>query len=180
MGVPDHHIDAYGDTLRTMIKNENLHHLSTFDLRDVYGTTLTYDQKRTKTAEQYAPTLDQLRHEVRTDESTLRMYRGITRFLLEDTPHWTGTRAALQRQSRQRAYHVIARSRAWAHLIHHHHPHTVRLSIHPQNRNNPKYGIKLLNTTNPWTTPWHATLLKHPHNTYQLLPHTQAAQQGTP
>ncbi|MFI0740321.1 L-tyrosine/L-tryptophan isonitrile synthase family protein [Streptomyces sp. NPDC021100] len=179
IGVPDEHIDAYGDALRTMIQEEGLDHLGTFDLRDVYGPDLDYDEKRRMTADRYAPTVEQLRAEVKTDESTLRMYRGITRFLVEDTPDWTGSKAALQRQSRQRAYHVIARSRAWASLIADYHQDTVRLSIHPQNRNEAKYGIKFLDTTNPWTTPWHATLLKHPDG-FQLVHHTRAAELGEP
>jgi len=56
----------------------------------------------------------------------------ITRFLGEDTADHPGTRSALQRECRQRAYGVIQRSRAWGDLIAEHHPHGVRLSTHPQ------------------------------------------------
>ncbi|WP_436318709.1 L-tyrosine/L-tryptophan isonitrile synthase family protein [Streptomyces griseofuscus] len=42
---------------------------------------------------------------------------------------WTGTRSALQRACRQRAYGVIQRGRAWGTLIAEHHPRAVRLSI---------------------------------------------------
>ncbi|CAM5626530.1 hypothetical protein SRIMM317S_02214 [Streptomyces rimosus subsp. rimosus] len=75
-----------------------LSHLSTFDLRDVYGD-LPCDAKREQVLRRYAPSLDALRAETRDtaahDGETLRLYRGITRFLFEDTTGFEGTRSAL-------------------------------------------------------------------------------------
>jgi len=79
---------------------------------------------------------------------------GMFAFAVEDTADFTGTRSALQRECRKRACGVIQRSRAWGDLIAEHHPRSVRLSIHPQPIGTPKFGIRLLDAPNAWTTPW--------------------------
>lgn len=119
--VPDRDIDAYSDELAAMIDREGLQHLATFDMRDVLGD-LPYDDKRALVHARFAPSLEDLRAEVRSDEETNSLYRGITRFLVDDTADFTGTRSALQRECRRRAYGVIQRSRAWGTLIAEQHP----------------------------------------------------------
>ncbi|TXS46327.1 pyoverdine biosynthesis protein PvcA [Streptomyces sp. uw30] len=171
--VPDHHIDAYADELRALIRESDLSHLSVFDLRDVLGD-LPHDTKRAHVHDRYAPTLEALRTEVRTDAPTVALYRGITRFLVEDTAGFSGTRSALQRECRSRAYGVIQRSRAWGELIAEHHPRAVRLSIHPQPAGAPKFGIRLLDAPDAWTTPWHSTALREPDGTWMLMPRARA------
>lgn len=175
--VPDDHIDAYADELRALIRESRLNRLSVFDLRDVLGD-LPHDTKRTHVHDRYAPTLDALRAEVRTDAPTLALYRGITRFLVEDTADFTGTRSALQRECRRRAYGVIQRSRAWGALIADHHPRAVRLSIHPQPAGAPKFGIRLLDAPDAWTTPWHSAALREPDGTWTLMPRARAQRLG--
>ncbi|MFI1467198.1 L-tyrosine/L-tryptophan isonitrile synthase family protein [Streptomyces wuyuanensis] len=175
--VPDEHVDAYSDELSRLIGELGLDHLSVFDLRDVLGD-LPHPAKRARVHDRYAPGLDELRSEVRTDEHTLALYRGITRFLLDDTADFTGTRSALQRECRRRAYGVIQRSRAWGELIAEHHPRSVRLSIHPQPVGAPKFGIRLLDAPDAWTTPWHSTALRGADGTWSLLPRAQAAGLG--
>ncbi|MER6024630.1 isocyanide synthase family protein [Streptomyces sp. NPDC001851] len=177
IGVPDDHIDAYADDLRVQIGRMGLHRLSVFDLRDVLGD-LPHDTKRTRIHERYAPTLAALRAETRVDDQSLALYRGITRFLVEDTADWTGTRSALQRSCRQRAYGVIQRSRAWGTLIAEHHPRAVRLSIHPQPIGAPKFGIRLLDAPDAWTTPWHSAALHRSDGTWTLMPRARAARLG--
>jgi pyoverdine/dityrosine biosynthesis protein Dit1 len=175
--VPDHHIDAYADELRALIRQSDLHHLSVFDLRDVLGD-LPHATKRAHVLDRHAPTLDALRAEVRTDASTLALYRGITRFLVEDTADFRGTRSALQRECRRRAYGVIQRSRAWGALIAEHHPSAVRLSIHPQSAGAAKFGIRLLDAPDAWTTPWHSAALHEPDGTWTLMPRAGAQRLG--
>ncbi|MEU4134315.1 isocyanide synthase family protein [Streptomyces wuyuanensis] len=175
--VPDEHVDAYSDELSRLIRELRLDHLSVFDLRDVLGD-LPHPAKRAWVHDRYAPGLDELHHEVRTDEHTLALYRGITRFLLDDTAGFTGTRSALQRECRRRAYGVIQRSRAWGALVAEHHPRSVRLSIHPQPAGALKFGIRLLDTPDAWTTPWHAAALLSADGTWRLLPRAQAAGLG--
>ncbi|WP_432040062.1 L-tyrosine/L-tryptophan isonitrile synthase family protein [Streptomyces cucumeris] len=177
IGVTDEHVDAYSDDLRVLIRRLGLERLSVFDLRDVLGG-LTPDAKRAHVHESYAPTVEALRAEVRADENTLALYRGITRFLVEDTADYPGTRSALQRECRQRAYGVIRRSRAWGDLVADHHPHSVRLSIHPQPVGAAKFGIRLLDAPDAWTTPWHASALRRADGSWALMPRAKAAQRG--
>ncbi|AKJ11777.1 pyoverdine biosynthesis protein PvcA [Streptomyces incarnatus] len=177
IGVPDDHIDAYADDLRTQLNRMDLGRLSVFDLRDALGD-LPHDTKRARVHERYAPTREALRAEIAADGQALALYRGITRFLVEDTTGWTGTRSALQRACRQRAYGVIQRSRAWGALIAAQHPRAVRLSIHPQPIGAPKFGIRLLDTADAWTTPWHSTALHRTDGTWTLVPRTEAARLG--
>ncbi|MFJ8636695.1 L-tyrosine/L-tryptophan isonitrile synthase family protein [Streptomyces sp. NPDC093568] len=175
--VPDHHIDAYADELRALIRESDLDRLSVFDLRDVLGD-LPHDVKRAEVHHRHAPSLDALRAEVRDDAPTLALYRGITRFLVEDTADFTGTRSALQRECRRRAYGVIQRSRAWGALIAGRHPSAVRLSIHPQPAGAPKFGIRLLDAPDVWATPWHSAALREPDGRWTLLPRARAERLG--
>ncbi|ANP52566.1 pyoverdine/dityrosine biosynthesis protein Dit1 [Streptomyces griseochromogenes] len=175
--VPDRHIDAYADELRTLIDDLALGRLSVFDLRDVFGP-LAHDAKRARVHDRYAPPVAALRAQVRSDEPTLALYRGITRFLVEDATDFSGTRSALQRECRERAYGVIQRSRAWGTLIAEHHPRAVRLSIHPQPVGAAKFGIRLLDAPDAWTTPWHSAALLRPDGTWTLLPRARAAGLG--
>ncbi|MEU7137441.1 isocyanide synthase family protein [Streptomyces sp. NPDC046261] len=177
IGVPDAHIDAYGDGLRALIRDEGLRHLETFDMRHVHGDA-DYDTKRALVTEAYAPSPDALRALVRGDEETARLYRGITRFLVEDTAGFTGTRSALQRECRRRAYGVIARSRAWGDLIAHCHPHSVRLSIHPQRPGAAKFGIRLLESADAWATPWHTAVLRDAGGAARLVRRADAEKLG--
>lgn len=175
--VPDEHIDAYADELRGLVDQLGLRRLSVFDLRNVLGD-LPHDTKRAHIHERYAPTVEALRAEIRADSHALALYRGITRFLVEDTADHAGTRSALQRDCRRRAYGVIQRSRAWGDLIAEHHPHAVRLSIHPQSVGAPKFGIRLLAAPDVWTTPWHAAALHRTDGTWTLMPQATAARLG--
>ncbi|GAA0617014.1 isocyanide synthase family protein [Streptomyces crystallinus] len=175
--VPDDHIDAYADELRALIAAAGLDRLSVFDLRDVLGD-LPHAAKRAHVHERYAPSVEALRAEVRTDEQTLALYRGITRFLVEDTARFAGTRSALQRECRLRAYGVIQRSRAWGDLIADHHGDAVRLSIHPQPVGAAKFGIRLLEAPDAWTTPWHSAALRRADGTWTLMPSAAAAPLG--
>ncbi|MGC0420988.1 L-tyrosine/L-tryptophan isonitrile synthase family protein [Embleya sp. AB8] len=175
--VPDPHVDAYTDELRAIIARDGLSRLSVFDLRDVLDTR-SHDDKRAWLHARHAPTVADLRAQVRTDEDTLRLYRGITRFLFEDTFDFPGTRSALQRDCRTRAYGVIQRSRAWGDLVAEHHPRAVRLSIHPQRRGADKFGIRLLDAPDAWATPWHTTVLRRPDGHPRLVHRADAERIG--
>lgn len=177
INVPDAQIDAYGDTLRGLIEGADLRHLDTFDLRQVHGD-LPYDTKRALVTDAFAPSLAALRAQTRADEETARLYRGITRFLVEDTADFTGSRSALQRACRERAYGVIARSRAWGDLIADWYPRSVRLSIHPQPPGAAKFGIRLLEHGDAWATPWHAAVLQQADGEARLLRRVDAERLG--
>lgn len=175
--VPDEQVDAYGDELRAMMDREGLTRLGTFNLNDVLGER-SYDDKRTLLLDRYAPAMEQLHAEVRNEEDTKRLYCGITRFLVEDTAGFDGSRSALQRECRQRAYGVIQRSRAWGALIADHHTRSVRLSIHPQSLGAAKFGIRLLDSADAWTTPWHSCVLHRSDGSWELIRRDEAEQHG--
>src|ERR1051326_3595487 len=118
--VPDKHIDEYADIIKQMINWGGLDALETFSLDDVFGD-LGYDEKRRLLETEFAEPTEAIREQVRQGGPSLDLYRGITRFLAEDAGDFTGTRSALQRESRQRAYGVIRRSQAWGRLIARHH-----------------------------------------------------------
>ncbi|GHE05187.1 hypothetical protein GCM10010339_39980 [Streptomyces alanosinicus] len=139
---------------------------------------LPHDRKRAHVHQHHAPAVEALRAEVHADDQVRALYRGITRFLVEDTPDFPGTRSALQRACRQRAYGVLQRSRAWGTLIAAHHPAAVRLSIHPQPAGAEKFGIRLLDAPDAWTTPWHSAALHRADGTWTLMPRTRAARLG--
>lgn len=177
IGVPDHHIDAYAHELATMLTLEHLTHISVFTLADVLGD-IPYDTKRLRVHDRYAPSVDELRALAKKDPHLMRLYLGITRFLLEDTTGFIGTRSALQRACRQRAYGVIQRSMAWGALIADCHPRSVRLSIHPQPVGD-KFGIQLLGCDDTWTTPWHSCAVRHPDGAWRLMRRDAAEKLGT-
>jgi pyoverdine/dityrosine biosynthesis protein Dit1 len=177
--VPDEHVEEYGAALEKMIAEEATSSIELFSLADVYGD-LSYPEKRRILTDEFAQSIDSLRAEVRVNDDTLRLYRGITRFLVEDTkdPESMGSKRALQRDSKQRAYGVIQRSRAWSDLVDEHHKDSVRLSIHPQPCGVPKLGIALLNIENPWVTPWHSVAVLDQDGEIFLTKRSEAAQIG--
>lgn len=161
LGVSDENVTAYARELDRMISRIGTGHLEQFTLDDVYSGA-GHEEMRTMLSTAYAPTLDELRTEVRAGGAPLAMYRGITRFMLEDLsgPDYTGTRSALQRRCRDLAYRVIQRSRAWGDLLGKLFPSAIRLSIHPQPCSTEKIGILLGDTPDAWLTPWHSVAVE--------------------
>jgi pyoverdine/dityrosine biosynthesis protein Dit1 len=130
--------------------------LELFNLDDEYETN-DYDEMRRNLVARYGEPLEKIQADVRAGGEPLSLYRGITRFLLDDSNgNEPGTsRTALQKECRRRAYGVIQRSKAWGGLVTKRFPHAVRLSIHPQACSFEKIGIHMLETADNWLTPWH-------------------------
>lgn len=161
----DADVTAYQDELSRMIAEGNLDSISTFNLDELYDG-MSFDRMREQLMDQHGDSLEALRSAVSrggkapdatTDEKeSHRLYLGITRFLVEDAtfPGQTQSRTALQKESRTRAYEVIARSKAWGDLVELRFPNAVRLSIHPQGCGDRKLGIRLIEPDH-WLTPWH-------------------------
>lgn len=176
--VPDAHITEYASALREMAAEEGASALSFFSLENVYGS-VSFDEKRRLLTAEYAEPVAALQHQVRHDERALSLYRGITRFLVEDAgPAYGGTRSALLKDCRQRAYGVIQRSRAWSDLIARSFPRSCRLSIHPQQCGSAKFGITLLESTETWTTPWHSAAVQRADGTLTLMKRSEAEKVG--
>jgi pyoverdine/dityrosine biosynthesis protein Dit1 len=156
--IADSDIASYQAELRVMMGEMDHGPLGAFSLDREYNGR-TYGKMRRLLMEHYGEGVEELKRQVRRGGDLLTLYRGITRFLLEDAdkPDYKKSRAALQRECRERAYGVIQRSRAWGRLIAERFPEAVRLSIHPQPCGSDKLGINLLDTSDNWITPWHGT-----------------------
>ncbi|MGH3962178.1 MAG: L-tyrosine/L-tryptophan isonitrile synthase family protein [Pseudonocardiaceae bacterium] len=159
--IADSDITFYQAELKGMIEQNSPGSLDVFGLDGEYGGCV-YEKMRFLLMERYGEGVDELKRQVREGGDLLTLYRGITRFLLEDAdrPRHKKSRAALQRECRERAYGVIQRSRAWGRLIAERFPEAVRLSIHPQPCGSDKLGINLLDASDNWITPWHGTAVE--------------------
>lgn len=158
LGVSDEDITTYRRELQVMIDNLPRRRIRLVALDDFPGFARhSHNQTRKLLAEAYAEDLDSLRERVRAG-TDVALYRAITRFLFEDgnTATYQGSRSALQRAARARAYQMMQRSKAWGDLLVERYPEAVRLSIHPQPCGAPKLGIHLTETSDNWLTPWHS------------------------
>jgi pyoverdine/dityrosine biosynthesis protein Dit1 len=159
--IPDSDITAYQVELKAMIHQKQYTSISLFNLDDEFESC-SFDEMRQRLVNQYGEPLDALKAQIREGGEPLSLYRGITRFLLEDAsgPNVKESRTALQKECRVRAYGVIQRSKAWGNLVAQRFPKAVRLSIHPQPCGSEKLGIHLLETADNWLTPWHGAAVE--------------------
>ena len=169
VGMQESHVTSYQTELDKLIDEMSLKDISTFNLDHVYKD-LSFNQMRDELMKTYSNSSDFLKHKVRNgakpgatpeEVEANRMYRGITRFLFEDSlfPGQEKSRAAIQRDAKSRAYEVIRRSNAWSELIEELFPEAVRLSIHPQACGSKKLGIRLVGNES-WMTPWHGVAME--------------------
>lgn len=179
IGVSDENVTRYVHEINHMINRIGAVHLGQFTLDEVYPGA-DHAQLRARLTAGRGTHPDELRAEVRQGGDLVHMYRGITRFMLEDlsVPEYTGSRAALQRRCRELAYGVIARSRAWDELLGELFPDAVRLSIHPQPCSTRKIGLLLADTPDVWLTPWHSTAVETGDGRFTLMKRAEAEAAG--
>lgn len=169
VGMKESNVTAYQVELDRLIKEMSLSDISTFNLDDFFEE-LSFVQMRDELMMCYGNSLDFLKNKIQNgakssappdEQEANRMYRGITRFLFEDSMFsgQTKSRTTVQKESRSRAYEVIRRSNAWSELITERFPDAVRLSIHPQSCGAKKLGIRLVGNEN-WMTPWHGVAVE--------------------
>ncbi|KAI0881580.1 Pyoverdine/dityrosine biosynthesis protein-domain-containing protein [Annulohypoxylon maeteangense] len=118
------------------------------------------------------------------DPAILALYRGFSRFMLEDLEHHpftrTMSRSKQKKLSAKVAFEMIMRNQAYSNLVELLFPNHIRLSIHAHNNAGPKFGIQLFDpavvravetlspNSNPMTsrdllhipTPWHNSVVK--------------------
>ncbi len=171
VGMKETDVTAYQIELDRLIEELHITDLSTFNLDDHFGS-LDFATMREELMATYGTSLEELRAKVQAGATTLgsledqesnRMYRGITRFMFEDSlyPGQKKSRTALQAEAKTKAYEVIRRSNAWSELIAERFPRSVRLSIHPQGCGAKKLGIRLI-ADESWMTPWHGVAVETP------------------
>ena len=107
------------------------------------------------------------------------MFNGVHRFIKDDMSFMAlyESRNQLARQSKEIAYQVIQRSRAWDKLLEHAFPNTLRLSIHPYPLEHHKFGVELVKGHDRWATPWHNVALKI-KDSFQLVKRIEALRMG--
>ncbi|HEY4145499.1 isocyanide synthase family protein [Pinirhizobacter sp.] len=158
--VPDTTVAEYQDELRKLVAAIAPLHIQIVNLHDLLPAdhaSVDFEGARTKLMDRHGTGADNIRAELMADEIGRAHYRAITRFMFEDglTPGYEGSRTALQADSKQRAIEVVRRSRAWGNLLDEVFPGALRLSIHPQAPDSPKFGIHLSDCADSWLTPWH-------------------------
>lgn len=179
--VTDHHVSEYVNALRRFAAKKYPEYFDFFNLEDVYDKVDDYSVLREELMIEHGETLKPLRHRIKTEEEAGTMFKGITRFMLEDfsgiSKFSQYSRTALQKKAKTAAYRVIQRSNAWSRLLKKEKQDALRLSIHPQRLVSDKIGISLVSKNDVWTTPWHSVLVKE-GATYKLMPRDQAEQLG--
>ncbi|EQK99448.1 Pyoverdine biosynthesis [Ophiocordyceps sinensis CO18] len=115
------------------------------------GTRLTEEAETCRRILQEAFQLDhgELRRRLDShDTGIVALYRGFSRFMLEDLALNPYTRGRSQSQRRKLsskvAFEMIQRNQAYSNLVEVMFPHHVRLSIHAHNNSGPKFGIQML------------------------------------
>ncbi|KAG6324995.1 hypothetical protein E4U44_007984 [Claviceps purpurea] len=82
------------------------------------------------------------------EASMIALYRGFSKFMLEDlaTNKYTShlSRTQLRKKSAKVAFEMIQRNQAYSNLVQILFPHHVRLSIHAHDNAGPKFGIQML------------------------------------
>ncbi|WMT05006.1 isocyanide synthase family protein [Lysobacter yananisis] len=156
VGLHEPDVTAYQRGIESIIEELRLEALSTFNLDDLFPGC-DFAEMRSRLMARHGRPLDDLRAAVRAGGEARQIYCGITRFLFEDAlrPDLGISRTALQKLCRERAYHVVQRSKAWDGLLAGEFPDAVRLSIHPQGCGSGKIGIHMMATADEWLTPWH-------------------------
>lgn len=180
INVNDDTINTYQGKIKALIHDEQLNCLDVLNLGDIdefAALTDDYDVLRSTLLQGYADPLEDIRTFLINDEDGTRLYRAITRFMFEDglMPDYQGSKTALQRDARQRAYGVIQSSWAWGNLLAQCFPDAIRLSIHPQPASSLKMGIHMLPTKDDWLTPWHGTAVEV-DGTFLLMKKTEAVE----
>jgi pyoverdine/dityrosine biosynthesis protein Dit1 len=186
VGMLEEDVSAYQKEITRMIEDLALTSVSSFGLESFFSES-SYDQMRAALLSRFGAPLEELKEKVRrgaesraslAEQEATRMYRGITRFLFEDSVHpgQLKSRTALQKEARSKAYELIQRSNAWSELIALKFPDAVRLTIHPQVCGSAKLGIRLISNES-WMTPWHGVAVEA-DNGYVLLKRAEAEALG--
>ncbi|NIE57098.1 MULTISPECIES: isocyanide synthase family protein [unclassified Burkholderia] len=164
VNIPDPEVRQYLDSLEAYAGRHFPGVFEFFDLDDTFCYLDDLTSKREELLIVHSDSVDQIKRQCAEDPAAIAMYRGITRFLFEDTQgieRFKGlSNTAIQKMARSNAYRVIQRSNAWGRLIDRSFPNSLRLSIHPQFRASKKIGIRLVDCDDVWLTPWHSVAVR--------------------
>lgn len=161
VGVSNHHVSDYRKKLVQLAANVDSNHIKFYDLEDYYVTG-SYSSMRELLVNEFASTLDIIKHKIKTNSDEMRLFNGVHRFIYEDIYYNNQdiySNNQIKKNAKKIAYEVIQRSHAWSNLIAKKFPDSIRLSIHPHRCGSEKLGIQLIANSHKWATPWHNVLL---------------------
>lgn len=158
--VPDEEITLYQNGIQEILKKYDLNKLSIFCLDDVYPGTGR--EQREFLLGAYAKSLEEIRNLVLLENEYKKLFNGLHKFLLEDelVLNKAISKNKANQETKVRAYELLRRSDAWSQLLQKKFPEALRLSIHPYDIEHEKFGIKLINSSSKWATPWHNVMVK--------------------
>ncbi|WP_106794864.1 isocyanide synthase family protein [Aquimarina sp. Aq78] len=176
--VNDDDVTTYSEALNDMIKRENINYLETFNLDNVFPE-LSYDEMRYELSNNYGESIEEVKYNVKNQESEKNLFNGLHKFVYEDMSVLNRelSKNQLKKQSKEIAYQVIQRSHSWSDLVAKFFPECIRISIHPQKLNTGKIGIQLVKCNHNWGTPWHNVVLLDEEG-YKLVKNKEAKEMG--
>jgi pyoverdine/dityrosine biosynthesis protein Dit1 len=160
VSVPDEAVTDYRRELESLIEGLGRGTLELFSLEHaLHGN---HEKMRSRLIARYADPLEQVRERALQEPRVRALYHGLHRLLLEDEevlhPERSPTKALVR--SKELACRILQRTTAWSRVIEERYPEAVRLSVYPQEAHAEQLGISLVNTRDPWMTPWHGVLLE--------------------
>lgn len=176
--VSDEALMTYKSGIKSIIAHERLDLLKVYSLDDCFKHQ-DYQLMRLALEQEYAISLDQIRYKMKSSPTYQSLFNGIHRFIKEDMQAicLNLSKNKLMEQSKEIAYKVLQRSGAWDGLLEKKFPETIRLSIHPYPITHQKFGIKLVESSDRWATPWHNVALQI-GDSFQLVKRQQAIHFG--
>ncbi|OOG00290.1 hypothetical protein ASPCADRAFT_202171 [Aspergillus carbonarius ITEM 5010] len=171
IGVDDRQVDEYGARLQELnrvIGGTSASRITFLALPDLLGSGLDCQRLELHPLQHYLSTelsagseirrqmlmqacqtnVDTLRRQIQAQDPTiLALYRGFSRFMLEDL-HQHPTTLTLSRKQRKKlaetvSFEMMLRNQAYSNLVELLLPHFIRLSIHSHVNSGPKFGIRL-------------------------------------
>ncbi|MDR3502439.1 MAG: isocyanide synthase family protein [Legionella sp.] len=176
--VNDADVDLYQQGIQKIISEHKLHHLTTFNLDEVY-LGHNYQSMRELLMLEFGQSLTRLKQQILEEPHWRYQFNGIHRFIIEDQlvlkPEQSKNK--VRQQAKETTYEVMRRSNAWSALLTKYFSQSIRLSIHPQPCGSEKMGIQFIPSSNRWSTPWHNVLLKDAQG-WQLIKREEAVRLG--
>ncbi|KXT13495.1 hypothetical protein AC579_8633 [Pseudocercospora musae] len=175
LGVPDKHVWAYGEALRTMAAEEGFMHIQFSRLKDLSKVkTIPDEMDEVK----YVANATNFRHgllsnygdenfnaslKVHEDEDTCLTYRGYIKFLMTDLEDIypigpERSKSQFKKGIEYIAKQMLFRGDAFARAVRETFSDFIRLSIHPSSHMENKISVSLLPTDSSFTTPWHCSI----------------------
>lgn len=174
VGVSDELISAYAEGIDEIIRDFGLSHLKTFSMDELLPE-LKGDELRSVLLRNFSMTTEEVREKARNNPS---LFNGLHKFMVEDQlPLSNLSKNQLTKQMKERTYELMKRSDAWSALLDEKFGDVLRLSIHPYPLANEKFGVKLVNCSEKWGTPWHNVTVKT-KNGFELMHKVKALELG--